>query len=50
VRQQLWKRLEELEKVSAAAAARTINRESADSAIEGLREVLRANHFQQETE
>jgi len=48
VRQKLCRRLEELEKISAAAAARTSNRESADSAIEGLRNVLRSNNFQPE--
>ncbi|MGA2716744.1 MAG: hypothetical protein ABSG41_26945 [Bryobacteraceae bacterium] len=48
MRQKLCKRLEELEKISAATAHRASSRVSADSAIEGLRAVLRANNFQQE--
>jgi hypothetical protein len=48
MRQKLCRRLEELEKIGAAAAQRTDGRVSADSAIEELRAVLRANDFQQE--
>lgn len=47
MRQKLCRRLEQLEKVN-AVAARTSIRESADSAIEDLRTILRANDFQQE--
>jgi hypothetical protein len=47
VRQKLCRRLEELEKIS-AAAQRINGRESADSAIETIRALLRANDFQQE--
>lgn len=48
MRQKLCKGLEELEKISATAAARSSSRESADSAIETIRPRLRANNFQQE--
>jgi hypothetical protein len=48
VRQKLCKRLEDLEKISAAAAQRTDSHASADAAIEKLRALLRANNFQQE--
>jgi len=49
MRQKLCRRLEELEKFSAAVAAqRTGSRASADSAIETIRALLRANNFQQE--
>jgi hypothetical protein len=48
MRQRLCRRLEELERISTAKAQRTDSRVSADSAIDELREVLRANHFQQE--
>jgi hypothetical protein len=48
VRQKLCKRLEDLEKISAAAAQRTDSPASADAAIEKLRALLRANNFQQE--
>jgi hypothetical protein len=48
MRQKLCRRLEDLEKISAAAARRIDSRVSADSAIEELREVLPANNFQQE--
>jgi energy-coupling factor transporter ATP-binding protein EcfA2 len=48
VRLKLCRRLEELEKISAAAAQRIDSRVSADSAIEELREVLRTNNFPQE--
>ena len=47
MRQKLCRRLEQLEKVNAAASLTSI-RESADSAIEDLRAILRANDFQQE--
>ena len=48
MRQKLRKRLEELEKINAAAAHRTGSGASADSAIETIRALLRANNFQQE--
>ena len=48
MRQKLCRRLEDLEKISTAAAQRTKSRESADSAIETIRALLRANNFQQE--
>ena len=48
MRQKLRRRLEELEKISAAAAQRTGSGASADSAIETIRALLRANNFQQE--
>jgi energy-coupling factor transporter ATP-binding protein EcfA2 len=48
MRQKLCKRLEELEKISAAAAQRVSNHVSADSVIEELRAVLCANNFPQE--
>jgi hypothetical protein len=48
VRRKLCKRLEELERISAAAASRTYSHASADAAIEKLRALLRANNFQQE--
>ena len=48
MRQKLCRRLEELEKVSAAAAQRADSRASADSAIETIQLLLRANNFQQE--
>jgi hypothetical protein len=47
VRQKLCKRLEELEKISFAAAQRTDYRESADAAREKILMLLRANNFQQ---
>lgn len=51
MKQNLGKRLEELEKISAAAAAqreRVAGRSSADSALETIRALLRANNLQQE--
>lgn len=48
MRQKLFKRLEDLERISAAAASRTDNRESADEALETIRTLLRANNFQRE--
>ena len=46
---QTLRRLEGLERISTAAAARrTDKRELADSAIEKIRSLLRANSFQQE--
>jgi hypothetical protein len=47
MRQKLCKRLEDLERISAAAASRTDNRESADAALETIRTLLRVNNFQQ---
>ncbi len=48
MKQKLCKRLEELERISAAAASRTYSRASADEAIEKVRALLRANNVQQE--
>jgi len=48
MRQKLCRRLEELEKINAAAAQRTDSRASADSAIETIRTILRTNNFQAE--
>ena len=47
MRQKLCRRLEEREKIS-AAAERISGQASADSVMEGLRATLRANNFQQE--
>jgi hypothetical protein len=47
VRQKLCRRLEELERISAAAAQRIESHVSTD-AVEELREALRANNFPQE--
>jgi hypothetical protein len=47
VRQKLCKRLEDLERIGAAAASRTDSRESADAALETIRTLLRVNNFQQ---
>jgi hypothetical protein len=46
--QKLCRRLQELEKISAAAAQRVNSHVSTDSVIEEIRDVLRANDFQQE--
>jgi hypothetical protein len=48
MRQQLCKRLEDLEKISAAAAQRVTSHALADSALEDLRAMLVANDFPQE--
>jgi hypothetical protein len=51
MRQKLCKRLEDLEKISAAVAAqreRLTGRALADSTLEELRAMLRANNFPQE--
>jgi hypothetical protein len=48
VRQKLCRRLEELEKITAAAAQRINSRKSAGSAIETVQALLRAYSFQQE--
>ena len=43
----LCRRLEELEKITAAATERIDNRDSADAALEKILTLLRANNFQQ---
>jgi hypothetical protein len=48
MRQKLCTRLEDLERITAAAAQRTDNSVSADSAIDELRAVLGAHNFHQD--
>ena len=48
MKQKLCRRLEELEKISAATALRATDDSLADAAIENIREMLRANNFPQE--